>query len=81
MVEGDRLLTSGLDGVFPEGYPIGRVTKVYRDARLPFLQVTAEPYAMLDRIRYVLLVWPHQGTTVADPEIVSPPEATETERK
>ena len=81
VVEGDRLLTSGLDGVFPEGYPIGRVTKVYRDARLPFLQVTAEPYAMLDRIRYVLLVWPHQGTTVADPEIVAPPEAAETERK
>ena len=37
--------------------------------------------AMLDRIRYVLLVWPHQGTTVADPEIVAPPEATTTERK
>jgi len=81
VVEGDRLLTSGLDGVFPEGYPIGRISKVYRDARLPFLQVTAEPYAKLDRIRYVLLVWPHQGTTVADPEIVNPPETTEPEQK
>jgi rod shape-determining protein MreC len=70
--EGDRLLTSGLDGVFPEGYPIGRIAKVHRDARQPFLQVNAEPYAKLDRIRYVLLVWPHQGTSVADPQIIAP---------
>jgi len=65
--EGDRLLTSGLDGVFPEGYPIARISKVSRDPRQPFLQVTAEPFAKLDRIRYVLLVWPHTGTSEADP--------------
>jgi len=68
--EGDRLLTSGLDGVFPEGYPVAKVVRVYRDARQPFLQVTAEPYAKLDRIRYALLVWPHQGISSADPQIV-----------
>jgi rod shape-determining protein MreC len=68
--EGDRLLTSGLDGVFPEGYPVAKVVRVHRDARQPFLQVTAEPYAKLDRIRYALLVWPHQGISSADPQIV-----------
>lgn len=77
VVEGDRLVTSGLDGVFPEGYPIAVVSNVTRDARQPFLQVAAAPYAKLDRIRYVLLVWPHQGTSVADPEIVAPPPAEE----
>jgi rod shape-determining protein MreC len=70
--EGDRLVTSGLDGVFPEGYPICRIAKVQRDPRQPFLQVNAEPYAKLDRIRYALLVWPHQGTSDADPEIIAP---------
>lgn len=67
---GDRLLTSGLDGVFPEGYPVARIIKVQRDARQPFLQVLAEPYAKLDRIRYALLVWPHKGTSQIDPQIL-----------
>src|SRR5574343_589079 len=61
--EGDRLVTSCLDVLFPEGYPIARVNKVNRDPRQPFLQVAAEPFAKLDRIRYVLLVWPHVGTS------------------
>lgn len=81
VVAGDRLVTSGLDGVFPEGYPIAKVVSVVRDARQPFLQVSAEPYAKLDRIRYVLVVWPHQGTSVADPEIVEPPADASQERK
>jgi len=81
VVDGDRLVTSGLDGVFPEGYPIAVVSNVVRDARQPFLQVAAAPYAKLDRIRYVLLVWPHQGTSVADPEIVTPPSTDEQEQK
>jgi rod shape-determining protein MreC len=67
---GDRLLTSGLDGVFPEGYPVARISKVQRDARQPFLQVVAEPYAKLDRIRYALLVWPHNGTSQIDAQIL-----------
>jgi len=81
VIEGDRLVTSGLDGVFPEGYPIAQVRQVVRDARQPFLQVTAEPYAKLDRVRYVLLVWPHQGTSAADPEMAEPPADVQQERK
>jgi rod shape-determining protein MreC len=54
--EGDRLLTSGLDGRFPEGYPVARVSKISQDASQPFMVVYAEPYALLDRIRHVLLL-------------------------
>lgn len=67
---GDRLVTSGLDGVFPEGYPVAKVVRVQRDASQPFLLVMAEPFAKLDRIRYVLIVWPHQGISGADPAII-----------
>jgi rod shape-determining protein MreC len=56
--DGDRLITSGLDGRFPEGYPVARVNRIQRDVSQPFMQVQAEPYAQLDRIRYVLLLWP-----------------------
>lgn len=77
VIEGDRLVTSGLDGVFPEGYPVAKVVKVYRDASQPFLQVQAEPYAKLDRIRYALLVWPHRGISNADPQIIEEMQQTE----
>ena len=71
--QGDKLITSGLDGIFPEGYPVAEVVRINKDAQQPFLQVYARPYAQLDRIRYVLLVWPK-----AKPEIdqqIAPPEA------
>ncbi|MDP5205751.1 rod shape-determining protein MreC, partial [Alishewanella sp. SMS9] len=60
--EGDRLLTSGLDGRFPEGYPVAEVINVIRDDSQPFMTVYAKPYASLDRIRHVLILWP--GTQV-----------------
>lgn len=56
--EGDRLLTSGLDGRFPEGYPVAEVIQVVKEASQPFMTVHARPYASLDRIRHVLILWP-----------------------
>ncbi|WKE66029.1 rod shape-determining protein MreC [Gallaecimonas kandeliae] len=57
---GDLLLSSGLGGRFPEGYPVAKVTSVYSDEGKPFAQVLAEPLAQLDRLRYLLLIWPGQ---------------------
>ncbi len=54
---GDLLVTSGLGRVFPPGYPVGRVTKVVRNNGSGFAKVSAEPSALLDRSREVLLVW------------------------
>ena len=54
---GDLLVTSGLGGVFPEGYPVARVTAVHRDAVQPLAQVRAEPLAHVDTDSEVMLVW------------------------
>lgn len=54
---GDLLVTSGMGGRFPRGYPVARVTAVRHDPNDPFTVVTAEPTARLDRSREVLLVW------------------------
>lgn len=54
---GDLLVTSGMDGRFPAGYPVARVTTVRQDPDNPFTTVIAEPTARLDRSREVLLVW------------------------
>ncbi|OOF00299.1 rod shape-determining protein MreC [Salinivibrio sp. IB643] len=55
---GDKLVTSGLGGVFPEGYPVGTVTEFSFDNKRPFAQVTATTAVKFDRLRYLLLVWP-----------------------
>lgn len=55
--EGDLLVTSGLGGRFPEGYPVAVVTEVERDLGEPFARVLAVPSAALDRTRHVLLVF------------------------
>nr|WP_086938854.1 rod shape-determining protein MreC [Thaumasiovibrio occultus] len=57
---GDVLVSSGLGGVFPEGYPVGIVTEFSFDNQRPFAQIKARPVVKFDRLRYLLLVWPTQ---------------------
>lgn len=79
---GDLLVSSGLGGRFPYGYPVATVTSVVRDPGRPFSIVKATPAALLDKSRHLLLVQaPHtlddhssapsvqaipEGTTAAD---------------
>lgn len=58
MQVGDVLVSSGLGKVFPEGYPVGTIRTIVRDESKPFASVTAEPTAKLDRLKYLLLLWP-----------------------
>ena len=53
---GDLLVTSGMGGRFPRGYPVGMVTKVEFDPGSPFAHIVAKPVARLDRIREVMLL-------------------------
>lgn len=59
--EGDLLMSSGLGGVFPEGYPVATIRQIVRDESLPFAQVKVDPVSALDRVRNVLLLWPSDG--------------------
>lgn len=57
IVVGDLLVSSGLGGVFPAGYPVAVVTEITEDPGQPFLIVKAQPSAQLDRSRHLLLVF------------------------
>lgn len=57
VAEGDLLVSSGLGGVFPAGYPVGRISDVRLRPDQSFAEVIAEPASALDRDREVLLVW------------------------
>ncbi len=53
---GDLLVSSGLGGRFPPGYPVATVASVEHDPGKPFARVTATPKAQLNRSRLVLLI-------------------------
>lgn len=53
----DLLVTSGLGGRFPPGYPVGRIAKIETDVSQSFAKVSITPTANLDRGREALLVW------------------------
>ncbi len=62
---GDLLVSSGLGGRFPAGYPVARVSEVRGDSGEAFLDVSARPEAELDRVREVLLVAPQPAPATA----------------
>lgn len=62
---GDRVVTSGLDGIFPKGIIIGEVTHVTRGTRGLLQVAEIKPSVPLDRIEEVLVA--HGGAQVKDP--------------
>ncbi len=70
---GDLLISSGLGGRFPPGYPVAEVIDVEQDPGNTFSEVMARPRAHLDRSREVLLVWPPELPS-PDPRIGTSPE-------
>ena len=79
--DGDLLVSSGLGGVFPPGYPVATVRRVDSITGQPFLEVDAEPAAALNRIREVLLIkrneQPELTEFVEAAEAAALPEAAE----
>src|SRR5580692_2096068 len=57
VIAGDLLVTSGLGGGFPAGYPVGTITDVKRDPAQSLAEVDVRPAAALDRSREVMFVW------------------------
>jgi len=76
----DLLVSSGLDGIFPAGYPVARVSKVERNQSDTFATVEAKPLAQLDRDREVLLLW-DDSPPVEPPSATKKPKPAATESK
>ena len=64
--QGDRLVTSGLGGRFPPGYPVGEVTAFVQAPGELFATATARPTAAIDRLRQVLVVLTPQGEELVE---------------
>jgi len=57
----DLLVTSGLGGAFPAGYPVAIVTLVIRNPQEPFAEISARPVAALNQVRELMLIWNDAG--------------------
>ncbi|MCC6211466.1 MAG: rod shape-determining protein MreC [Burkholderiales bacterium] len=53
---GDRLVTSGIDGTYPPGIPVATVARIERDAAYAFARIVCQPAAGVERGRYVLVI-------------------------
>src|SRR2546430_1095158 len=52
---GDRLVTSGIDGTYPPGLPVATVVRIERDAEHSFARIVCNPAAGVGRGRFVLV--------------------------
>jgi rod shape-determining protein MreC len=57
----DLLVTSGIDGTYPPGLPVARVTKIERDAAYSFAKITCIPAAGTDQNRQLLVLSQEAG--------------------
>jgi rod shape-determining protein MreC len=70
---GDLLITSGLGGTFPQGYPVAIVDEFTSQPNKPFANITATPKSLLDRNRELMIVWSHSAPV----PLISKPNVTE----
>jgi len=69
---GDKLVTSGIDGVYPPGLPVAEITNVERNSGYPFSRISCRPAGGINRYGQVLIV--HMETTIPErPEEESKP--------
>jgi rod shape-determining protein MreC len=65
--EGDLLVSSGLGGRFPRGYPVAEVASISQEPGEPFVSIKATPKAELNQSRLVLVVFPPESDNRTEP--------------
>ncbi len=53
---GDILVTSGIDGTYPPGLPVAKVTQIERDPAYPFARISCTPLAGVDQQRQLMII-------------------------
>jgi rod shape-determining protein MreC len=81
----DHLVTSGIDGTYPPGLTVAKVTEVDHGATLAFSRITAVPAAGVDNYRYLMVLTTHPSenypkTQLPEENIKTPKEGAQTRR-
>ena len=75
---GDLLTTSGVDGVYPPGLPVAKISKIERRAESAFAKIYCTPQALVSSARHVMVVTPVSSQIPPRPE---PPVAPASQKK
>jgi len=71
---GDALVTSGIDGTYPEGLPVATVARIERDAAYMFAKISCTPSAGANRSRQVLVLARAENVPAPPTEETAPPD-------
>lgn len=63
---GDTLVTSGLDGIFPPGLPVARVARIERDTSYSFARIHCVPLAGVENFGEVMVLDPPTATPIPE---------------
>ena len=70
--QGDLLTTSGVDGVYPPGLPVAKISKIERRAESAFAKIYCTPQALVTGARHVMVVKPVSAQIPPRPEATEP---------
>ena len=71
LIEGDEIITSGLDSLYPAGLAVGTIRRIGRETGSQFARIELEPAAQVDAARWVLIL-------LAEPLVMPAPAGAET---
>lgn len=74
--QGDLLVTSGIDGLYPEGLPVARVSRIERNGDTAFIRMVIVPVAGVQRGRYVMVLEEKSHVPARPAEPVAPVQKT-----
>jgi rod shape-determining protein MreC len=66
---GDLLTTSGVDGVYPPGFPVAKVAKVDRRVDSAFARISCEPLALVSGVVHVMVLQPVASQIAPQPVV------------
>ena len=67
--QGDLLTTSGVDGVYPPGLPVAKISRIERRAESAFAKIYCAPQALVTAARHVMVVKPISSQIPPRPEV------------
>lgn len=69
---GDLLTTSGIDGVYPAGLPVAKISRIERRPESTFAKIYCVPLALVSGARHVIVVKPVSGQMPPRPDAAAP---------
>ena len=78
---GDLLTTSGVDGVYPPGLPVAKVTKIERRVDSAFARISCTPLALVAAVGQVMVLQPVAAQIAPRPVVEAAPGPARKGRK